>query len=219
MSNENCENKIFNVEPYATYLVGEIPQGIFKASIAPRPIGWVSSVSSTGCHNLAPFSYFNAVCDNPPTIMVSMTDQHTDSGPKDTLQNIEDTHHFVVNIVTKELFEQMNLTSINLSRNIDEFVYAKLDWIDSNLGKARRVKNSPIHLECEYVNSIQLPQGNKDVVNRMIIGTVVAMHINPNFLTKDGKVDYDKLQLIARLGYNDYLVLDTKNTFKSSRPK
>jgi flavin reductase (DIM6/NTAB) family NADH-FMN oxidoreductase RutF len=206
-------------DKFKTYKVNEVPRGIFKAVIVPRPIGWISSVDADGNHNIAPFSYFNAVCDNPPTVMVSMTDQHKEGGPKDTLKNIEETGHFVVNIVTRELFEQMNLSSADLIRKEDEFEFAKIKWLDSDFGPARRVKDSPIHLECKYVKSVELPKGNQEVVNRMVIGTVIATHVKETILTEEEKIDYNKAQFIARLGYNDYMLLDQENIFKGIRPK
>ena len=211
-------NKFFSTS-FQTFKSNNIPKGIFKASITPRPIGWISSVCSTGKHNLAPFSYFNAVCDNPPTVMISMTDQHIEGGPKDTLRNIESTGHFLVNIVTKELYEQMNLTSADLPRNISEFDYANIKWLKSDFGESRRVENSPIQLECKYFTSVQLPQDNQLHINKMVIGTVIAVHIDSNILDQDGKIDYTKLKLIARLGYNDYLTVNSNDIFKGTRPK
>ena len=207
-----------NATSFKTYTSVNIPKGIFKAAIVPRPIGWVSSICENGKHNLAPFSYFNAVCDNPPTIMISMTDQHVEGGPKDTLKNIESTGHFVINVVTKELYEQMNLTSADLLHNSDEFDYANIKWLESDFGESRRVKVSPIQFECEYFTSMQLPQDDQNRVNRMIIGTVIAVHIDSNILNENGRIDYAKLQLIARLGYNDYLTINPENIFIGKRP-
>ncbi|MCE2705522.1 MAG: flavin reductase family protein [Proteobacteria bacterium] len=210
-------NKFFSTS-FKTYKSDHIPKGIFKASIAPRPIGWISSVCKSGNHNLAPFSYFNAVCDIPPTIMISTTDQHIEGGPKDTLQNIESTGHFVVNIVTQQLYEQMNLTSADLPRHTSEFDYADIKWLKSDFGESRRVENSPIQFECKYFTSVQLPQENKTSVNKMIIGTVIAVHVDSNILDENGRVDYAKLKLIARMGYNDYLAINPKDIFVGKRP-
>ncbi|HVV67718.1 MAG TPA: flavin reductase family protein [Gammaproteobacteria bacterium] len=200
-----------------TYKISDLPKNLFKACITPRPIGWLSTVNPDGIPNLAPFSYFNVICDNPPMVMFSTMDSHIEGGPKDTLYNVEETGEFVVNVATFELREQVNLTSANLPRKQSEFEYSGLEYLPSILVKPFRVKNAPIQMECKYYQSIQLPVFSKDDINRMVIGTVELVHINPAILT-DGFIDYDKFQPIARLGYNHYAVVTGKNIFKLDRP-
>jgi len=193
-----------------------LPQNPFKACVVPRPIGWISSQDKQGHVNLAPYSYFNAISDEPPMVMFSTTSEHIEGGPKDTLKNIEETGEFVVNLATYTLAKAVNLTSANLCRTKNEFVFANLEVEPSQLVKPPRVKDSPIHLECLYHQSIQLPTNEQNHINRMIIGKVIGIHIDESVLT-DGLIDMAKLLPIARLGYTDYAVIE--QAFSMQRPK
>ncbi|PJD91617.1 MAG: hypothetical protein CK424_06210 [Legionella sp.] len=188
------------------YTLKDMPKGLLNACVVPRPIAWISSVSKFGIPNLAPFSYFNIVCENPAMVLFSTTKAHIEGGPKDTLKNIEETGEFVINIVTLQLMEAMNLTSASLLRAVNEFDFANIDYEPSHLIHVPRVKDSPIHLECEYHDSIQLPSDSEKYVNKMVIGKVKGIHVNPSVMT-DGFIDLKKMQLIARVGYGKYLQL------------
>jgi flavin reductase (DIM6/NTAB) family NADH-FMN oxidoreductase RutF len=194
-----------------------LPKGLFKACIVPRPIAWVSSVSKKGVFNLAPFSYFNAISDQPPMIMFSTTNAHIEGGAKDSLENIEETGEFVVNIATYDMREAINLSSAELPREQDEFEFSLVEHEPSELVKVPRVKKSPVHLECLYHTSVQLPTDSTENINRMVIGRVLGIHINPQVMT-DGRIDISKLEPIARLGYNDYAKI-THDIFTLIRPK
>lgn len=196
----------------------KLPKGLFKACVVPRPIAWISSINKDGVHNLAPFSYFNIICDDPPMIMFSTTGPHVNGGPKDTLKNAEETGEFTVNLVTFSSSEAMNISSMDFSRGIDEFEEAGVDHLSGELVKSRRVKESPISLECVYHQSIQLPvPDGSDLINRMVIGKVVGVHLNPNILTSDNRIDINKINLIARLGYNSFAKIT--EGFEMKRPE
>ena len=199
------------------YEASALPKGLFKACIIPRPIAWVSSVSSEGIFNLAPFSYFNAVADQPPMVMFSTTNAHAEGGAKDSLKNIEETGEFVINIATYEMREMINLSSADLPRTKDEFEFCGIEHEPSDLVKVPRVKKSPIHIECLYHTSVQLPTDSPENINRMVIGKVIGIHIQPEVMTH-GRVDLAKLQPIARLGYNDYAKI-VNDIFVLIRPK
>lgn len=199
------------------YEVDHLPPGLFKSCIIPRPIGWVSSIDQEGRENLAPFSYFNAVCDQPPMVMFATTGVHTEGGPKDSLKNIEETKEFVINLATFDLREKVNLSSADLPRGTSEFLYADLEYQNSSLVKPPRVKESPINIECTYFQSVQLPVFSEKTINRMIIGYVKGIHVSANIL-KEGIIDLDKLKPIARLGYDDYAFLTQANIFTMRRP-
>ncbi len=199
------------------YRAEELPKDLFKACIIPRPIGWVSTISSIGKPNLAPFSYFNAICDEPPMIMFSTTNAHIEGGPKDSLKNIEEVKEFVINITTFELRDEMNITSVDFPRRENEFEHANLESISSTLVKPLRIKKAPIHLECKYFQSVQLPTNSNKNINRMIIGLVEGIHVSPEIL-KDGLIDIDKLKPIARLGYNNYITISSSHVFTMIRP-
>jgi flavin reductase (DIM6/NTAB) family NADH-FMN oxidoreductase RutF len=173
----------------------------------PRCIGWISSLALDGTVNLAPYSFFNGVGDNPPMVMFSSGGRHQ-HGEKDSQANVENTGEFVCNMVTWELREQMSLTSAPTRPEVNEFDYAGLEWEPSQVVKPPRVKGSPIHLECEYLQSVALPCNDPATSNSIIIGEVVGIHIRDCVLT-NGMVDMCKFRPVARMGYMDYTVVDT----------
>ena len=189
-----------------------LPHDPFKAIVSPRPIGWISSIDKEKNVNLAPYSFFNAVADNPPMIMFSITGQKKNISSKDTLQNIIETKCFVVNIVSKDLLNQMNQTSGNYPKNTDEFILAKLEKTNCVHIDVPRVKKSPASLECTLYKILKLPGFS----NNMVIGEVVGVHINENIL-KNGIFDILAYDPIARLGYKDYTYVSSK--FELERPK
>lgn len=191
-----------------------LPHNPFKSLIIPRPIGWITTQDEANNVNLAPYSYFNALCDNPPMIMFSTTNSRSEGVIKDTLHNAETQGEFVVNMATFELREAVNLSSAPLPKNESEVTFAKLETLPSTLIKPPRIKGSPIHLECKYYRSLQLPSSSGDT-NRVVFGTVVGIHIDDHLIV-NGKVDVTRMKPIARLGYMDYAVVD--NIFSMQRP-
>ncbi len=187
----------------------------FKACVGPRPIAWVSTVSKDGRDNLAPFSQFNNLSFDPPMVMLSM--QHggseENSYRKDTLNNIEETGFFVYNIVPYALKDQMNLTA--RPGDDDEFERAGLTKADCIQVPCKRVAESPIQFECEYVQTIHFPSRSNRGIIDMVIGRVLEVHIADEVLT-DGRVDFTKIKPLGRLGYFDYTVVD--NVFSMAVP-
>ena len=192
-----------------------LKHGPFKAIVAPRPIGWISSLDENGVVNLAPFSFFNAMAENPPVVAMGINGPHKEGGAKDSRQNIERTKEFVCNMVSYNLREQMNATSANAPRSVDEFDLAGLTAIPSTLVKPPRVKESYAHLECVYLKTIALPSNDPANPNNMILGEVVGIHISEEIIV-DGMIDMSKYQPLARLGYMDYSYVD--NIFSMNRP-
>ncbi|MBM3522559.1 MAG: flavin reductase family protein [Alphaproteobacteria bacterium] len=189
------------------YKAGE-PHGLkhnpFNAIVVPRPIGWISTIDAEGMVNLAPYSFFNAVAYTPPQVIFSATGRHAaDGGLKDTLANVESTKEFVVNLATWELREEMNRSSAPAPRAIDEFTLAGVTPAPSKLVKPPRVAESPVHLECRYVQTVQLLTADPTSPNSLVIGEVLGVHIAERVIV-DGKIDYDRLNPIGRLGYMDY---------------
>ena len=189
--------------------------GPFKALVAPRPIGWISSLDENGGVNLAPFSFFNAMSENPPTVAMGINGSHSEGGAKDTLRNIEATKEFVCNMVTYDIREQMNTTSAMVAHSVDEFKLAGLTPTPSTLVKPPRVKESAAHLECVYLQTITLPSKDPEAPNKMILGEVVGIHISDDIIT-EGMIDMTKYQPLARLGYMDYCYVD--KVFSMMRP-
>lgn len=191
-----------------------LPRDPFKACIVPRPIGWISSLDADGVPNLAPYSFFNGVSYAPPVVMFASNGPQP-HGPKDTITNIESTAEFVVNMATWDLRDKMNATCAPLKPDIDEFVYAGLTAEPSRLVRPPRVAESPIHLECVYLQTVELPSDDPLARNAMVLGRVVGIHIRDDVLC-DGLVDMAKIRPLSRLGYMDYAVID--ETFTMARP-
>lgn len=182
----------------------------FKAIVAPRPIGWISSLDEGGVPNLAPYSFFNGVSDNPHIVMFSS------AGIKDSLSNIEKTGDFTCNVATYALRDHMNLSSASVAAHVSEFDHSGLTKKPSRLVKSWCVQESPISLECQYLKSVELEDINGVTAEyRMVLGQVVGVHISEDVLT-DGKVDMTKLKPISRLGYRDYAVVS--EVFEMVRP-
>jgi flavin reductase (DIM6/NTAB) family NADH-FMN oxidoreductase RutF len=169
--------------------------------IIPRPIGWISTISEDGINNLAPFSYFNAVGDDPPHVMFSTV--HSNNSNKDTLNNVLATKQFVVNMVTEDLVAQMNMTSQPISANESEFELAGLTPIASSLVLPPRVKESKITMECEMVHHYKL-ENSKTGGATIVIGKIVLFHIDESVLLDNYKINLDTYQPIARLAGSNY---------------
>jgi flavin reductase (DIM6/NTAB) family NADH-FMN oxidoreductase RutF len=190
----------------------------FKAVVAPRPIGWVSTINSKGMVNLAPYSFFNAVSSDPPMVFYGANGTHSaDGGEKDSLRNVRETGEFVCNLVTWDLRHQMNVSSADAPHGVDEMELAGLARVPSRLVKPPRVAASPAHLECKLHQFLELPvdprSGKRNV---MVIGRVVAIHIDDAYIV-DGRFDTVRAQPVGRLGYMDYAVVD--KSFAIDRPK
>ncbi len=189
-----------------------LPHDPFKAMVAPRPIGWISTRDAAGRLNLAPYSFFNAVCDNPPMVMFSS------SGWKDTVSNIKATGEFVCNLATRALAEKMNLTSAALAHGDSEFEFAKVDAVPSRVVMPPRVAGSPAALECKLVQIVQLHCGDGTPIDQYLtIGEVVGVHIDRAYL-KEGLFDLLATHPVQRAGYTaDYTEATTG--FKMKRPR
>ena len=174
---------------------------LLTGAIIPRPIGWISSISEDGINNLAPFSYFNAVGDDPPHVMFSVGRGNDIN--KDTLNNVLNTKQFVVNMVTEVLAEKMNLTAQSVPSHVDEFTLAHIDSIQSIKVKPLRVKESPITFECELVHHYFL-EDHKNGGACIIIGRIVMMHFDESVLMDNYKINLESYKPIARLAGSNY---------------
>ena len=187
----------------------------YKSLIFPRPIGWISSIDKKGIVNLAPYSYFNAIADDPPQIMFVAGASDKLSKKKDTLTNIIATKEFVVNFATTATRKQMNLSSKDIDKDDDEFVLTKLKKRKSRLVKVPSVADSPVNLECKLSKSIKL-KSNSRKFSTMVIGEVIGIYIKDSFIEK-GRVNSAAMRYIARMGYSEYTTVSSK--FKMKRPK
>ncbi len=190
-----------------------LPSNPFKACVAPRPIGWISSLNAQGVVNLAPYSYFNAIADIPPMVMFASAFK-ADKTQKDTLRNVEATGEFVVNIATYPLREAINQSSVPLPYGVSETDNFCIETTPSQLVNPPRIKASPIHLECRYVKTVSLDFDGFQASAQMVIGHVVGIHIDDAVLV-EGRVDTALLQRIARMGYYEYAVV--RDAFNMNR--
>jgi len=174
---------------------------LLTGSVIPRPIGWISTIDKNGINNLAPFSYFNAVGEDPPHVMFS-TVRSNDSN-KDTLNNVLANGQFVVNMVTEDLVEQMNNTSQAVAADVDEFQMAELTPIDSIKIKPKRVKESKITFECEMVHHYFL-ENHKNGGACIVIGKIVMMHFDDSVLLDNYKINLKNYKPVSRLAGSNY---------------
>lgn len=189
-----------------------LPHNPFKAIVSPRPIGWISTLSKDGIANLAPYSFFNGIQDEPPMVMFSASGFKADTTAlKDSLVNIRDTGEFCVNIVSDALKDAMNVTSEHYPHGTDEFEQAGLEKGAPKVIKAPFVAASPAAFECTLHSIIPLP-GN----GHMVLGEVVGVHIKDAHL-KDGMLDVTSYVPLARLGYRDYT--SVRDVFSLNRPE
>jgi flavin reductase (DIM6/NTAB) family NADH-FMN oxidoreductase RutF len=190
-----------------------LPHDPFKALVAPRPIGWISTASAKGEINLSPYSFFNAVSDQPP--MVAFSSQ----GRKDALAFIEETGEFVCNLATFELRDAVNETSAPLARGESEMTLAGLTPAPSRLIKPPRVAEAPAALECRHLQTVPLtPLSGAEARYFLVIGEVVAIHIDERFIV-EGLVDTAAMRPITRAGYRDYFVATPDTRFAMTRPR
>lgn len=194
-----------------------LPYNPFKSCTVPRAIGWLSTKNQDGTDNIAPFSQFTNLTFDPPLILFS-ANQNVIGDRKRTIKNIERTGEFAYNIVSKNLCEEMNRSSIfEIPKTFkDKFEYARLSKIQCNMINVTRVAESPVQYECKYIQTIRIP--GSDTLNTIdiIIGEVVGIHIKDEFILPNGKVDICGIQPIARLGYYDFTVVN--NSFEMLAP-
>ena len=187
-----------------------------KACVVPRPIGWLTTMSAGGGVNLAPFSFFNLLSYSPPFVLFSAGVHEHDGGKKDTLVNIESTGEFVYNMATWAQKDAMNQSSLIVARGVNELTAAGLEALPSRLVRPPRVKGSPVHFECRLHQIVVLPGRQTSADHHVVIGQVVAVHIDDAALTGDGRIDVLKIRPIARLGYKDYTRVDS--LFEMQKP-
>ena len=161
----------------------------------PRPIAWVTSQSREGVRNLSPFSFFNALGDNPPTIALGMV-SHLEQRLKDTPLNIRDTGEFVVHLVDEAHGEAMNLTSVDAPADFDENLLARLELVPSARVAVQRIASAPVSFECKLPHFIETGP-----YQAAIIAEIVYAHVRDEFITDRDRIhiDVSAMKLISRL--------------------
>lgn len=188
-----------------------LPHNPSKAIVSPRPIGWISTCDVNGKVNLAPYSFFNMLSDDPFLVWFSS------EGPKDSATNAEQTGEFVANLATGNLAEQVVASSVDAPHGVDEFDYAGLTHATSRLVRPPRVAQASAALECK-VTEVMRPRGlgGRGGSSIVVIGEVVGVHIDDAALT-GGLFDVVKAGNLSRLGYLDYATVET--VFPLRRPR
>jgi flavin reductase (DIM6/NTAB) family NADH-FMN oxidoreductase RutF len=180
-----------------------LPHDPFKAIVAPRPIGWISTRSLDGRINLAPYSFFNGFASAPPIVGFSS------EGAKDSASFARESGEFVANLASKDLMQQMSLTSAPLPRGESEFAHAGLTMAPCQLVKAPRVAESHAALECKVIEVVTLKtHRGEPLEGYLVLGEVVAFHIDERYI-KNGRFDTAGAQPLARCGYQDYAFVDS----------
>jgi flavin reductase (DIM6/NTAB) family NADH-FMN oxidoreductase RutF len=212
MSGSSDPQKMLRFDP-----VEHLPQNIYKMMIGcvvPRPIAFVSSIDEQGIYNLAPFSFFSAVCSKPPTILFCPSVRATTGKSKDTLRNVLATKEFVVNIVSEEFAAAMNQTSAEVGPEVDEFALSGLTPLVSETVRAPRVAESAVQMECRLREVITIsgePGGGS-----IVIGEVLRFHVRED-LFDNYRIDPERLNAIGRMGGPTYC--RTQDRFDMERPK
>lgn len=189
---------------------------VLISSIVPRPIAWVSTMSNEGQPNLAPYSFFNLVCKNPPTVLFCPGVRGTDGGLKDSYNNVVANGEFVINIVSEELAEAMNKSATEFPTSVSEFDEAGLTIANSVMVAPPRVAESPVSIECKVSEIIQV--GNGDIGSAwVVLGEAIYIHVADRVLLPKFRIDLDELRPIGRLSGPNYT--RTSDRFKLFREK
>lgn len=183
------------------------------ATIVPRPIAWVSTISPGGVTNLAPFSFFQGICANPPTLMFVPANNRLGQ-PKDTLRNIAAVPEFVVNLVSHALGQQMNLCAAPLPYGESEFTTFSVTPAASDKIRPPRVAAAPVAFECALDRIVNIGEG--PLAAHVVFGRILTLHVRDELLGADGLPDTSKLDLIGRMGGDAYAT--TRDTFTMERP-
>ena len=202
-------------DPRVSNPPAELIHNPFPALIAPRPIAWVSSIGQRGQVNLAPYSHFNIVAVDPPMVMFAPAAKDTLGTPKDTLRNVTEVPEFVVNIVSYDHRELMNLTSKVHDYGVSEFETAGLATAPCVNVRPPRVARCRAALECLVWKIVELPRGPLGRRAHVVVGEVVGIHVDPSIVSV-GRVQATLLQQLARLGHLEYSAVF--DTFEMPRP-
>jgi flavin reductase (DIM6/NTAB) family NADH-FMN oxidoreductase RutF len=192
---------------------------LFNAIVAPRPIGWISTINDQGQVNLAPFSHFNLVSTAPPVVMFSCN-APADRHEKDTIANVRETGEFVTNLVTWSLREQMNMSSFNAPYGTDEFELARLEKAPSVMVKPPRVAASPASMECRLLRIIDIePTAPGETFSNVVLGHIVGVHLDDRFVDAQGRFETARTEPLTRLDGNNYATVGRMDVLDRPSPR
>jgi flavin reductase (DIM6/NTAB) family NADH-FMN oxidoreductase RutF len=185
-------------------------------SVGPRPICFASTIDAQGRPNLAPFSFFNVVSANPPVLVFAPNNSGRDGSPKHTYLNAKEVPEVVVNVVTYNMVQQMNVAAAPWDKGISEFEKAGFTPIASDLIKPLRVKESPVQMECRVIEIKEFGTGGG--AGNLVMAEVLKIHINKEFIGADGKIDQTKIDLVGRMGGSWYCRTTPDALFQLAQP-
>ncbi|MBB2151534.1 flavin reductase family protein [Pedobacter gandavensis] len=191
-------------------------QNYLQYAIAPRPICFASTIDQEGNINLSPFSFFNMFSTNPPMCIFSPSRRVRDGSTKHTLENVLEVKECVINIVNYPMVQQMSLASTEYVKGINEFEKAGFTMFPSELVKPPRVAEAPVQMECLVKEIIHL--GDQPGAGNLILAEIKLIHIKEEILDADGKIDQEKIDLVARLGGDWYCRVTPESLFKVAKP-
>jgi len=185
-------------------------------TVAPRPIAFASTIDKNGNVNLSPFSFFNCFSANPPILIFSPSRRVRDNTIKHTLENVYEVEEVCINMVNYDLVQQASLASTEYEKGVNEFFKAGLTPVPSEIIKPPRVKESPVSYECKVKEVIAL--GNEKGAGNLIICEVLLAHFDEHILNEQRKIDPDKIDLVARMGYDYYCRASGNAVFEVQKP-
>lgn len=190
--------------------------GYLLGAIAPRPIALASTVDKNGNPNLSPFSFFNVFGANPPIAVFSPSRRSRDNTTKDTYNNVKENPEVVINTVSYDIVNQVNLASNEFEKGVNEFIKSGLTPVDSELVKPFRVKESPTQLECKVLRIIET--GKEGGAGNLVVCEILKVHINEEILKEDGSIDPHKANLVGRMGKDFYCRASGEAVFEVEKP-
>lgn len=191
-------------------------QNYLQYAVAPRPICFATTIDKEGNINLSPFSFFNMFSTNPPLCVFSPARRVRDNTTKHTLENILEVKECVINIVNYPMVQQTSLASTEYAKGVNEFEKAGFTMLPSQLVKPPRVAEAPVQMECIVTEVIHL--GDNPGAGNLILAEIKLIHIKEEILDEDGKIDQEKIDLVARLGGDWYCRVTADNLFKVAKP-
>lgn len=191
-------------------------QNYLQYAIAPRPICFASTIDISGNVNLSPFSFFNMFSTNPPMCVFSPSRRVRDNTTKHTFENVLEVKECVINIVNYAMVQQMSLASTEYGKEVNEFEKAGFTMLPSQMVKPPRVAEAPVQFECIITEVISL--GDNPGAGNLVLAEIKVIHIDENILDKDGKIDQEKIDLVARLGGDWYCRVTKENLFQVPKP-
>jgi len=186
------------------------------SAIAPRPIAFASTIDKDGNPNLSPFSFFNGFGSHPPIVVFSPARRVRDNTTKHTLQNVHDVKEVAINVVNFSMVQQASLASTDYPKGVNEFVKAGFTPVESVLIRPARVKESPVQMECKVLDIIET--GQEGGAANLVVCEILLMHISEDVLTEDRKIDQNKIDLVARMGYDWYCRASGSALFEVPKP-